>query len=78
MTTDVEALEALDKIEEIVKADESAEGLESLDSICQKYNSIKPYLNTILPWLERFPITAKVATAIRFLIVLADQVCPAK
>lgn len=51
-------------------------GLPSKADLCAKYNKIKPFLETILPVIEKIPMFGKaVAGAIRLLMMIADSLC---
>jgi hypothetical protein len=78
--TEKEFLDALNKVERALGKHEAkmstAKALPNKDELCKTYHSIKPFLETILPWVERIPIYGKrVADAIRFLMRLADALC---
>lgn len=45
-------------------------------SLCKKYRTIRPWLETILTFVEKIPVIGKkLADAIRFLMIIADMVC---
>jgi hypothetical protein len=44
---------------------------------CDTYRRIKPYLQAILPFVEKVPMWGKrIADAIRLLMKIADAACP--
>jgi len=76
-TSDSKALAALDAIETAIGSHER--GLENFDlgAVCQKYQTIKPLLLTALTLIDKIPLYgSKIATAIRFLMGMADMACP--
>lgn len=80
MATEKEMQAALDQIEGIVAASSAeAFAMPTAQSLCAQYEKIKKHLEIALPLIEKFiPIYgSKIAGAIRFLMTIADTVCPA-
>lgn len=80
MATEKEMLAALDQIEGIVaESSMKALAIPTAQSLCVQYGKIRKYLEIALPLFEKFiPIYgSKIAGAIRFLMTIADTVCPA-
>ena len=76
MSTEKAALDALTEIEKEVSGTEGR--TRGAEDLCAQYKKIKKYLNIALPFIEKIPTYGnKVAVAIRFLMTLADKVCPA-
>jgi hypothetical protein len=72
-----EAIEALGHIEGELRGGGAA--LERVDAadLCATYQRIKPFLERVLPWLERIPRYGRqLAAAVRFLMSVADRLCP--
>jgi hypothetical protein len=77
--TDQAFTQALDEIDRHLSRS-APQGLDALDGsqLCQTYRQVRGFLETILPFIEKIPVYGKkVAGAIRFLMSLADTVCPA-
>ncbi len=73
-----EALGALSRIHD--RIGEPQAGAEALDTaqLCKTYHDVKPLLLAVLPWLERLGDWGRqLAAAIRFLMSIADRLCPA-
>lgn len=70
---DREAREALAEIE---KALGGATAREMVDpkQACDTYRRIRPWLERALPWIER--VSRQLAEAVRFLMGIADTLCP--
>lgn len=76
VTSDADSLKALTAIERGLTAKTSKEPVD-VDGLCKKYRAIKPLLETALPLVERIPVYGpKIALALRFMMRLADVVCP--
>jgi hypothetical protein len=76
VTSDADALKALTAIETKLTAKGGGKAVE-LDGLCKQYMSLKPLLETALPLIERIPVYGqKIGSALRFLMRLADVVCP--
>lgn len=73
--TNEEFLSALDSIDKEV----AGVGPQSLGGdLCATYKRIRKFLEDILPLIKLIPVWGdKLATAIKFLMSLADTVCPA-
>jgi len=74
MISDQQAAEILGQIEEQTKG--LSEGTPSKDELCKKYKLTKPLIEAILPWIEKLPNGKKIADVIRFLMRIADLLCP--
>ena len=73
MPNDSQFLDALDRIEAAI----SQPGAETKSALCDRYRSIKPLLESLLPWIKRIPVFGpQLASAIGFLLSIADQLCP--
>jgi hypothetical protein len=71
---DQAGLDALTAIEDAARPSVTA----ALDkaSLCQTYKGIKAFLNTALMFIEKIPVYGgKIATAVRFLMGIADMAC---
>ncbi len=79
MSTDAKALEALDTIEREIGATERSLAGIDVSKLCEQYKNIKPMLQLALNLVDKIPIYgSKIASAIRFLMTLADAACPVK
>ena len=78
MATEKDMLKALDKIDSVLAASRTrSKALPSAKSLCDQYKKIRTYLELVLPFIEKIPVYgSKIATAIRFLMTLADAACP--
>lgn len=75
-TSDADALKALTAIEKKLTTQFFDKSVD-VDGLCKGYKAIKPLLSTALPLIERIPVYGpKIALAVRFLMRLADVVCP--
>ena len=76
MTTDTEAFKALTSLEAKLTTKRVTRDTDQ-GAICKQYKSIKPLLQAALPLIEKIPLYgSKIATAIRFLMTIADVACP--
>lgn len=81
MPNEQQALLALDEIEKVLHS--ATVGVERADhggssemDICADYRRIRPRLDTALPMIASIPLYgAKIASAIRFLMQMADAQC---
>ena len=79
---DTNALRALDAIATRVgsgggRGGARARSRRNAPNICKEYEKIKPLLKTALALIERIPVYGKkIGAAIRFLMQVADTVCP--
>lgn len=78
MTTETEALKALNAIEQQLDQQTSApSGVLNQIDYCEQYNKLKPLLQKVLLWLDKYPPHGhKIAKVIRVLMTLADLACP--
>ena len=78
MATQKEALAALDQVVAVVASPEAlALTGDDLTKLCTKYHQVKPKIEEVLTWLALVPVYgSKVVAVIRFLMKLADLVCP--
>jgi len=77
MIPDKKMLDALDKIEKTIGPPEKAMPIPSLPEVCEKYHLIRPWILILLPFIEQIPVYGKrIAAVIRFLMGIADTVCP--
>ncbi len=73
---DQKFLSALDSIDKELSAPQP-QGLSGSD-LCATYKRIRSFLESILPMIKLIPLWGdKLASAIKFLMKLADTVCPA-
>ncbi|HST59997.1 MAG TPA: hypothetical protein VLK84_14930 [Longimicrobium sp.] len=73
-----EAIEALNQIQEQLRGRGTDLERFDADDACATYRRIKPFLERVLPWIERLPrFGRQLAEAIRFLMSVADRLCPA-
>jgi hypothetical protein len=77
MTTDAQSQEALESMSREIGAG-TREIHVDVKAMCATYAKIKPKLLIALPWIEKLPSGALIATGIRFLMGIADLVCPVK
>ena len=79
MTEDKELIEALSKVEQTVGHTRTTRGaLPDFKTVCENYRSVRPMLEKALPLIEKVPLYGgKIATAIRFLMAVANVACPA-
>lgn len=71
-----EALAALERLDAEIGAAGTAATLDRAD-LCAQYHRLKPLLATAIKLVQAIPIYGpRIANAIRFLMTLADQVCP--
>lgn len=74
-----DALRALDQIEAQVGGAGAGASADALDrgQLCEQYRSIKPLLERAIKLVQAIPVYGpRIASAIRFLMTIADQVCP--
>jgi len=78
MTDAVKLQAAADQIAAILPDDNKVAAISGND-LCKTYQSLKPALKTALAVLENlpFPPAQVVVRAVRLLMTLADQLCPA-
>jgi len=63
---------------ETALAPQITEGLFDPKELCKLYQKVKGPLNVVLPWIEKIPVYGKAAvSAIRLLMQIADNLCPA-
>ena len=74
-----EALRALEQIHSEVGGTAGGATADALDrnQLCEQYRRIKPLLETAIRLVQAIPVYGpRIAAAIRFLMTIADQVCP--
>lgn len=48
------------------------------DDLCKQYMTLRPLIVAVLPFIEKIPLYGKkIADVIRFLMSIADKICPA-
>src|SRR5438045_3121790 len=76
MDLEQQGLSALRRLEEELTGSTAPDGLDPTQ-LCWKYHAIKPTLLAALALLAQLPLIGRgVVAALRFLIQLADQLCP--
>lgn len=80
MNEDRELVEALNQVERAIQPMPTTRGaLPDFKAVCDNYRSIKPTLERALPLIEKIPVYgAKIVTAIKFLMAVANVACPAE
>jgi hypothetical protein len=83
--TEVAALRALDKLHDEISGMTGVRfsakrvqvsGRVGSEDLCEKYRSIKKYLEGVLWLIERIPVVGKkIADAVRFIMAVADSAC---
>ncbi|HEX8694687.1 MAG TPA: hypothetical protein VF746_19840 [Longimicrobium sp.] len=71
---DREAREALAEIEKELGGATVAREMVDPQQACATYRRIRPWLERALPWIER--VSRQLAEAVRFLMGIADTLCP--
>lgn len=74
-----EALRALEQIDSEIGGMGGGAAADALDrnQLCEQYRRIKPLLETAIRLVQAIPVYGpRIAAAIRFLMTIADQVCP--
>ena len=76
-----EEIAALDNIEAELKGfsprAKTMAAAEDVADLCKKYHAIRAYLLILIKIVEKIPVYgAKIAAALKFLMSLADSVCP--
>ena len=75
MATEEKMLAALKTASE--KAIEARSKKDATD-LCEYYKAVRPLIVIVLPLIEKIPVYGKkIADVIRFLMTIADKVCPA-
>jgi len=70
-------LDTLDRIEAILEPPQVKATLSPAD-LCKQYKTIRPLLLVLLPWIAQIPVYGeKIAAVIKFLMGIADGLCPA-
>lgn len=71
-----EALRALEQLDSHIGGASAADALDR-NQMCEQYRRIKPLLNTAITLVQAIPVYGpRIAAAIRFLMGIADTVCP--
>ena len=74
MSNESDALKALDKIEKSLQPIDTKGA--SQKELCTEYKKIKKFLEKALGLIEKIPVYGKkIATAIKFLMHIADTIC---
>ncbi len=73
---------ALDRIEDELRGfsprAKTMAAAEGVNDLCEKYHAIRSYLLILITIVKKIPVYgAKIATALEFLMSLADSACPA-
>lgn len=71
-----EAAAALEQISQAISGG-AASTMRDSGQLCETYQRIRPWLERVLPWIQLLPRLGKqLAEAIRFLMSVADTLCP--
>ena len=69
-------LDTLDKIEAILEPPQVKAALSPAD-LCKQYKALRPLLLVLLPWIGQIPVYGeKIVSVIKFLMGIADSLCP--
>lgn len=75
MSKEMDALKALEEIEKSLSTVDVKS--KSKNDLCEQYNKIKGYIEKALWLIETIPVYGKkIGMAIRFLMQIANTVCP--
>jgi hypothetical protein len=80
MQLTTEETTALDRIDAELKgfAARPKAAAEGVENLCEQYHKIRAYLLILIKIVRKIPVYGeKIATALEFLMGLADAVCPA-